>query len=72
VPAGKQYKVIRPFRRTDEKTLVDVDYKVGDAYPGPVDKPYYTSPEGPDGKGPLLAEVSVPTPAPASDSTKEK
>jgi hypothetical protein len=73
VPAGKQYTAIRAFRRTDPKTGAVVDYNVGDPYPGPVDKDYLTSKDGPDGRGPLIAEVAVPTsPAPASDSSKEK
>jgi hypothetical protein len=74
VPA-KQYKVIRSFTRTDRRTGADTDYSVGDVYPGPVDTDYLTSVEGPDGWGPLIAEVAAPlTPAtPAGDSSnKEK
>lgn len=71
--AGKQYEVIRAFRRTDPRTGADTAYKVGDAYPGPLDKEYLTDEAGPDGLGPLIAEKSTPAPAPASsDSTKEK
>jgi hypothetical protein len=73
VPAGKQYKAIRAFSRTDPKTGAESTYKVGDVYPGPVDKDYLMSKDGPDGRGPLIAEVAVPSsPAPASDSSKEK
>lgn len=74
MPPAKQYKAIRPFIRTNPKTGVDTAYNVGDAYPGPVDKDYLMSAEGPDGRGPLIAEVAVPQiPDPsASDSTKEK
>jgi hypothetical protein len=73
---GKQYEVLRPFTRTDRRTGFDTDYAVRDVYTGPVDKPYLTSPEGPDGKGPLIAEKSVPDPTPATSasdsSNKEK
>lgn len=75
--AGKQYKAIRDFVRTNPKTGVDTAYTVGDVYTGPVDKDYLTSADGPDGRGALIAEVAVPdspeAPAAfASDSTKEK
>lgn len=73
--AEKRYEVIRPFRWADPKTGADTHYKVGDVYPGPVNKPYLLDPAGPDGKGPLLLEKTIPTPAPAApsvDSSKEK
>jgi hypothetical protein len=77
VPPAKQYEVLRFFVRTDRRTGAETPYKVGDVYAGPLDKDYLTSPEGPDGKGPLIAEKTVapatPAPAtPASDSPKEK
>lgn len=68
--ASKQYEVIRPFSRTDPRTGRDTAYKVGDVYPGPVDKPYLTDALGPDGKGPLIAEQ--PAPVSPDSTSKEK
>jgi hypothetical protein len=69
--AGKQYEVIRPFRRTDPRTGVDTMFEVGDVYPGAVDaEPYLLDPGGPDGKGPLIAETA--TPVTASDSSRKE
>jgi hypothetical protein len=70
---GKQYVVLREFSRTDPKTAASASYKAGDPYSGSVDDTYLDS-KGPDGKGPLLAEKSSPTPAPSSNdsSSKEK
>lgn len=78
VPA-KKYVVLREFRRTDPRTGIDAVY-VPDSetpYMGPVDKPYFLDSEGPDGKGPLLAEGTNPAPPSspsdsAGDSGKEK
>lgn len=53
--AAKQYEVVRAFRRTDPKTYEDTDYNVGDTYSGQVEDSYL-DPDGPDGRGPLLAE----------------
>lgn len=70
--SAKQYKVIRSFRRTDPRTG-DVDsFAVGDPYSGPVDKPYLLAPAGPDGNGPLIAEVQASTTTPSGPSNKEK
>lgn len=68
--ASKQYEVIRPFDRTDPRTGVDTAYQVGDVFPGPVDKPYFLDPRGPDGKGPLIAEK--PAPVSTDSASKEK
>lgn len=72
---AKQYVVVRRFRRTDKRTGVDTIYVPEKPYTGPVDKPYLLDPKGPDGKGPLIAEVadssSSPSPS-AGDSGKEK
>lgn len=81
--AGKQYEVLRPFRRTDRRTGAETFYEVGDLFPGPVDQPYYLDQRGPDGRGALLKEKPAPvaekaTPnaeksAPTTDSSdKEK
>lgn len=71
MPVSKQYEVIRPFRRTDPRTGFDTHFKVGDAFTGAIDKPYLLDPDGPDGKGSLIAEKSAP-PAPIDSSDKEK
>lgn len=63
--AGKQYKVIRPFRRTDPRTGADTHYDVGDTYSGAADELYLTDSQGPDGQGPLIAEAA-PTSAPSA------
>jgi hypothetical protein len=68
--AGKQYEAIRVWRRTDPRTGADTNYVPGDPYTAPVE-PNMVSPEGPDGKGPVIAEKS--TPAISGDSSsKEK
>lgn len=67
---GKQYVVLRDFSRTDQKTGDTASYKVGDAYSGVVDSSYL-DPQGPDGKGPLLAEKLSPASTDSSIS-KEK
>ena len=68
--AGKQYVVIRPFRQTDPKTGKDTFYTVDDPYFGPVEAPYeyLLDPDGPDGKGSLVAEKSS---ASATDSSSK-
>lgn len=67
--AGKQYEVVRDFRRVDPKTGDSTAYKAGDVYSGSVDQSLLDS-AGPDGKGPLLAEKNAP--APSDSSSKEK
>lgn len=68
--ASKQYEAVREFSQTDPRTGVDTDYKIGDPYTGPLDKPYLMDSRGPDGKGPLIAEKTTPV---VSDSApKEK
>lgn len=70
--ASKQYVVLRDFSRVDQKTGEPAYYKQNDPYSGPVDNSYL-DPQGPDGKGPLLAEKPSPTPASTdSSSSKEK
>jgi len=69
--AGKQYEVVRAWRRTDPKTGDDTNYAPGDVYDGPVDKPYLLDSQGPDGQGPLIAEKSTP-PVAASSGTPSK
>jgi hypothetical protein len=68
---GKQYVILRDFSRTDPKTGANTPYKQNDPYSGPVD-PSYLDPQGPDGKGPLLAEKSSPAPVSSDSSSKEK
>jgi hypothetical protein len=76
--AGKQYESIRVWRRVDPKTGEVTDFEVGDPYSGPIDSVYMLSPEGPDGRGPVIAEKSASsveksTPAvPGDSSSKEK
>jgi hypothetical protein len=56
--AGKSYPVLRPFRWADPKTGADTNYDPeGDnkTFSGEVTEEM-TSPEGPDGKGPLLGD----------------
>lgn len=75
--ATKQYEVLRTFRRTDPKTYVDTFYEVGDTYSGPVEESFF-DPDGPDGKGPLLADKAAekasdkPTTTPVSGDTSNK
>lgn len=71
--AGKQYEVVRDFRRTDPKTGDSTSYTVGAPYVGPVDG--LLDSEGPDGKGPLIVEKSSvidSSKAPTDSSGKEK
>ena len=57
---AKQYEVIRPFRETNPRSGLDTFYEVGDDHAAPTDKqPHLLAADGPDGRGPLLAEKSV-------------
>jgi hypothetical protein len=72
--AAKQYVVLRSFRRTDRRTGAETRYVAEKPYTGAVDKPYLLDPSGPDGNGPLIAEVVADpiSPPAAGDSGKEK
>jgi hypothetical protein len=67
--AGKQYVVLREFRRVDKNGEI-ASYAKNDVYSGPVDATYL-DPSGPDGNGPLVAEKAA-APIPASSDSKEK
>lgn len=73
-----QYVVLRYFRRTDKRTGADTIFEPNTPYTGAVDKPYLLDPQGPDGQGPLIAEVVADSSSPSSpspsvgDSGKEK
>lgn len=74
--AGKSFPVLRPFRWADPNSGKDTHYDPdgeNNTYSGTVTDEM-TSPEGPDGKGPLLGEEkSDKASAPAAASTsKEK
>lgn len=65
---AKQYVAVREWRRVDPRLGTPTDYQIGDPYTGPVDA-CQVSPEGPDGRGPVIAEKS--TPAVSSDSEEK-
>lgn len=48
--------VLRPFRRTDPRTLKDTLFNIGDPFTDEVTEDYYESEDGPDGKGPLVGD----------------
>lgn len=70
--------VLRPFRRTDPRTLKDTLFNVGDPFTEAVTEDYYESEDGPDGNGPLVGDKpdevapaeskSVPAAKKATDS----
>jgi hypothetical protein len=62
--AAKQHAVVRYFRLTDKKTYLDTHWTPSE--------PYLLHPDGPDGKGPLIAELPVTAPASSNSSVKEK
>lgn len=66
--AGKQFEVIRDIRHSNPKSpYEDTQYTVGDDYKHVVND-NQISPEGPDGKGPVLREkASKSTTAAASE-----
>lgn len=71
--AGKSYPVLRPFRWADPNSGTDTNYEPGDTFTESATDDM-TSPDGPDGKGPLLGEeksakASTPT---AASTSKEK
>lgn len=70
--AAKQHAVVRYFRLTDKKTYLDTHWTPSEPYTGPLDNPYLLHPDGPDGKGPLIAELPVTAPASSNSSVKEK
>lgn len=75
--AAKKYVVVRRWRRTDRRTGAETRFVPNTPYTGLVE-PLLLDPNGPDGKGPLIAEVIDPAPSSASpsdsadDSGKEK
>jgi hypothetical protein len=76
VAAGKSFPVLRPFRWADPNSGTDTHYDPAgpnDTFTGTATAEM-TSPDGPDGKGPLLGEeksdkASTPT---AASTSKEK
>lgn len=57
--AGKQYEVVRHFRRVDPKTGDVTEHAPGESYTGPMEnEDHYVGNEGPDGKGPLVMAKS--------------
>lgn len=56
--AGNSHEATRYFRHSDPKTLKDTEYQAGDAYAGSSVEDNQTSPEGPDGQGPVLKPVA--------------
>lgn len=75
--AGKQYEVVRPFRRVHPETGDVTWHKPGEAYTGPMEtEEHYLGPEGPDGNGPLVMEkaeiAKAQADAPSSASDKGK
>jgi hypothetical protein len=58
--APDEYVNIREWRWFDDKTLKNYFFVPGDPYTGPLNLPGLLTPEGPDGKGPLIAKVAVP------------
>jgi hypothetical protein len=75
--AGKSYPVLRPFRWADPKSGTDTHYDPeGDnnTFSGPVTDDM-TSPEGPDGRGPLLGDETsdkASASTAAASTSKEK
>lgn len=75
--ASDEKVVLRPFRRTDPRTLKDTNFNPGDPFTEALED-YHESDDGPDGNGPLVgdkpAEVapaeskSVPAAKKATDS----
>lgn len=62
--------VIRDFRHSNQKApYEDTHYRVGDLYTHPV-QDIQISPEGPDGKGPVLAVKKKA--APSTTANQEK
>jgi hypothetical protein len=47
--------VLRPFRRTDPRTLKDTNFNVGDPFTDALED-YHESEDGPDGHGPLVGD----------------
>lgn len=75
--AGKQYEVVRPFRRVDPESGDVTHHEPGDSYSGPMeDEEHYIGNDGPDGRGPLVrtkadvaeASKSESKPAPSAGS----
>lgn len=57
--AGKQYEVVRHFRRVDPESGEVSWHEPGDSYSGPIeDEDHYLGAQGPDGKGPLVKSKS--------------
>lgn len=59
--AGKRHVAIRKFYQYEPDSGATTNYE-GDGseqYTGPMDLSYLKDPDGPDGKGPLIAEESV-------------
>lgn len=71
VPAIKKYVVVRYFRRSDPRTGADTEYTPETPYTGAVDKPYLLDPRGPDGLGPLIAEIVDQAPSSSSNSSSD-
>lgn len=71
--AGKKFVAIRVWRRVDPDTGTSTDYAIGDPYLGRVDD-CQVAPEGPDGHGPVIAEVIAEksTPRSLSSDSEEK
>lgn len=74
---AKQYEVLRNFRMTNRRSGAASHHEAGSLYSGPLDNEYLLDPQGPDGKGPLIAEKASPaaeksTPvAPSASDSKE-
>lgn len=67
--AGKQYEVVRPFKRVDPETGDVTEYAPGDSYTGPMEnEEHYIGNDGPDNKGPLVRATSEQPPTGASTS----
>jgi hypothetical protein len=57
--AGKQYEVVRHFRRVDPESGDVTWHEPGEAYSGPMEnEDHYLGDKGPDGKGPLIKSKS--------------
>lgn len=57
--AGKQYEVVRHFRRVDPESGQVSWHEPGETYSGPMeDEDHYLGDKGPDGKGPLVKSKS--------------
>lgn len=79
--AGKQYEVVRQFRRVDPESGDVSWHEPGEVYSGPMEnEEHYLNNEGPDGRGALLKDRSGSAPKPegatifstTSDSDKGK